>query len=233
MNNLIVSWHPRRKTRVLLACHYDTRPFPDRDRVNPRGKFIGANDGASGVALFMELAHHIGRLPVKVGVDFVFFDAEEFLFPRGKDVAGEFFLGSKHFARQYRDQPPAYRYVAGVLVDMVGDRQLELYVEKKSLFYAPRVTNGLWATAKALGVKQFRQHPRPKHDVDDDHVPLNQIAKIPTCDIIDFDYPYWHTTRDTVRHCSGESLVAVGRVLLKWLETLPTKGPGSGRDDDS
>lgn len=233
MNNMVVSWDPGRKTRVLLACHYDTRPFPDRDRFNPRGRFIGANDGASGVALLMELAHHMATLQARVGIDFVFFDAEEFLFPRGNEVAGEFFLGSKHFARQYRDKPPAARYVAGVVVDMVGDRRLELYVEKKSLYYAPRVTDGLWATAKALGVKQFRQQPRPKHDVDDDHVPLNRIAKIPTCDIIDFDYPYWHTTRDTASNCSGESLAAVGRVLLKWLETLPANGPGAGRDDDS
>ncbi len=223
--NLIVNWHPDRNRRVLICCHYDTRPFPDRDPVNPRGRFLGANDGGSGVALLMELAHHMRTTRTSFGVDFVFFDAEEFLFPRGNSTAGKFFLGSTHFATRYRDKPPAHRYVAGVLLDMIGDRDLQLYVERKSLRYAPKVTDGLWATARALGVKQFYASPRPKHDVDDDHVPLNRIAKIPTCDLIDFDYPHWHTTRDNVRACSGKSLAVVGRVVLKWLETLPADGP--------
>ena len=225
MTNLVVSWHPKRKTRVVLCCHYDTRPFPDRDPVNPRGRFVGANDGGSGVALLMELAHHMRGLDVQVGVDFVFFDAEEYLFPRGTQTLGKFFLGSTHFAPQYRDKPPAHKYVAGVLFDMVGDRDLQIFVEKKSLAFAPKVVDGLWDTARSLKVAQFRDRPRPKHDVEDDHVPLNRIARIPTCDLIDFDYPYWHTTRDTVRACSGTSLRAVGRVVLGWLRTLPATGP--------
>ena len=225
MTNLVVSWHPKRKIRVVICCHYDTRPFPDRDPVNPRGRFIGANDGGSGVALLMELAHHMRALKTRVGVDFVFFDAEEYLFPKGTGTLGRFFLGSTHFATQYRDKPPAHKYVAGVLLDMVGDRDLQIYVEKKSLAYAPKVTDGLWNTARALKVAQFHDRPRPKHDIEDDHVPLNRIARIPTCDLIDFDYPQWHTTRDNVRACSGESLRAVGRVVLGWLETLPATGP--------
>ena len=91
MTNLVVSWHPKRKTRVVLCCHYDTRPFPDRDPGNPRGRVGGANDGGSGVALLMELAHHMRGLDVQVGVDFVFFDAEEYLFPRIR--AGNYWLG--------------------------------------------------------------------------------------------------------------------------------------------
>ena len=108
---------------------------------------------------------------------------------------------------------------------MVGDRDLQIFVEKKSLAFAPKVVDGLWNTARSLKVAQFRDRPRPKHDVEDDHVPLNRIARIPTCDLIDFDYPYWHTTRDTVRACSGTSLRAVGRVVLGWLRTLPATGP--------
>ena len=225
MTNLIVSWHPKRTTRVLLCCHYDTRPFPDLDPVNPRGRFLGANDGGSGVALLMELAHHMRKLDTRVGVDFVFFDAEEYLFQRGNQTLGQFFHGSTHFATVYRDRPPAHKYVAGVLLDMVGDRDLQIFVEKKSLFYAPRVVDGIWQTARRLKVEQFKDRPRPKHDVEDDHVPLNRIAKIPTCDLIDFDFPHWHTTRDNVRACSGTSLAAVGRVVLGWLETLPATGP--------
>lgn len=218
MANLIVQWHPRAKQRVLLACHYDTRPYPDEDPRQPRGVFLGANDGASGVALLMELAHHMPTIQPTFGVDFVFFDGEEFVF--GKDAPlKQYFLGSKHFARQYVKHPPAHRYVAAVVVDMVGDRDLNLYIEKNSLRYAPDVTMSIWRTAARLRVREFIR--RPKYEVNDDHIPLNETAKIPTCNVIDFDYPHWHTTGDVPAKCSGRSLAKVGRVLLKWLQTVP------------
>ena len=91
-------------------------------------------------------------------------------------------------------------------------------MEKKSLHYAPQVTESIWATARKLGVREFHDRPKPKYDINDDHVPLNRIAKIPTCDVIDFDYPHWHTTRDTPDKVSAESLAAVGRTLEVWLE---------------
>jgi len=215
LNNLIVSWHPESQERVLVACHYDTRPFPDRDRFNPKGRFIGANDGASGVGLLMELGHHIPKLKTKCGVDFVFFDAEELIY--GK--RGKYFLGSEHFARKYLDKPPKYRYKYGVLVDLIADKNLNLHMEKKSLEYAPDVTKSIWNVAKQLGHDEFIASPG--YDVEDDHVPLNKIARIPTCDIIDFDYPYWHTTRDVPRNCSGSSMAIVGDVVLMWLVTMP------------
>ncbi|MCH7989001.1 MAG: M28 family peptidase [Planctomycetes bacterium] len=223
MNNLIVSWNPQSKQRVLFACHYDTRPYPDRDRRNPRGIFLGANDGASGVALFMELAHHMQSVKSTHGVDFVFFDGEELIYPQqqGNQVVdrGEYFLGSTHFAKEYRDRPPEHRYVYGILVDMIADKNLNIYLEKNSLKYAPKLTQSIWAVAKRLKISEF--HARPRHEVRDDHLPLNEIAKIPTCNIIDFDYPAWHTTRDVPRRCSGTSMVKVGRVLLAWLKELP------------
>lgn len=221
MNNMIVSWNPDTKQRVLIACHYDTRPFPDRDPVNPRGRFVGANDGGSGVALMMELGHHMQQLKPKYGVDFVLFDGEELVFqPRDK-----YFLGSEHFAQDYRDNPPDYSYLWGVLVDMIADRRLEIYQEKNSVKYAPQLVDSLWATARELKVREFI--PRAKYEIRDDHLPLNDIAKIPSCDIIDFDYgprsrPYWHTTQDLPANCSGASIAKVGRVLLKWLTQIPT-----------
>ncbi len=217
MSNLIVTWRPQMPDRVLICCHYDTRPFPDRDRHNPRGVFLGANDGASGVALLMELGQYMQDLHVSRGVDFVFFDGEELVY----QTQGKFFLGSTYFAQQYRDAPPAHRYAAGVLVDMVGDRDLDLFREKASLRLAPGVTHSVWATAKSLKIREFHQTAR--HEVSDDHLPLNEIAHIPTCDVIDFDYPYWHTTQDVPSHCSGESLVKVGQVLLRWLTLPPEK----------
>jgi hypothetical protein len=220
MSNLIVTWHPKATQRVLIACHYDTRPFPDNDRRDPRGIFVGANDGASGAALLMELGNQMPGLPVTRGVDFVFFDGEELVVQR----QGQYFLGSTHFAREYRDHPPAHKYAAGVLVDMIGDRDLNIFMEKNSLRLAPSVTRSLWRTASSLGIREF--HATPRYDINDDHLPLNEIARIPTCDVIDFDYPYWHTTLDVPHRCSGESLTKVGRVLLRWVCEPPAKqGP--------
>ena len=217
MKNLIVTWHPQAKERVLLCCHYDTRPFPDRDRDRPKGPFIGANDGGSGVALFMEMGHSLPAIQPTFGVDMVFFDGEEFIFQRD---GGKFFLGSEYFARQYRDRPPSYRYLCGVLVDMIGDKKLTIPPEPFSQKHAPKVVRSVWATAGALGIKEFVSKPYAT-EINDDHVPLNEIAKIPTADLIDLDYPAWHTTNDKPSQCSGASLVKVGRVLLTWLQQVP------------
>ena len=211
MTNLIVSWNPRAKERVLLCCHYDTRPYPDRDFLRPRGTFIGANDGGSGVALFMELGHHLKQIQPTYGVDLVFFDGEELVY----SDRDKYFLGSEYFATWYRDHPPEYRYVCGVLLDMVGGKRLRIYQERNSVRLAGKVTQSVWDTAKQMRVKEFI--PRVKHEVRDDHLPLNQIARIPTCDLIDFDYSAWHTTKDLPSACSGESLATVGNVLLQWL----------------
>lgn len=221
MSNLIASWGIERPTRFLLCAHYDTRPFPDRDRENPRGVFLGANDGASGVAAWMEMSHHFSKLPDDVGVDVVLFDAEEFIFDESRD---DFFLGSTYFAQQYRIAPPLVPYQAGILLDMVGDRELQLLYERNSLRYARDLTRSIWRTAGKLGVRAFVPRTRMQ-EIRDDHLPLNQIAGIPTTDLIDFDYPrpgfhapqYWHTTQDIPKNCSGTSLAAVSWVLHQWL----------------
>jgi len=223
--NLIVRWHPEKKRRILLCCHYDTRPYPDEDPVNPRGTFIGANDGGSGVALLAEMGRHMPGLKSNYGVDFVFFDAEEFIFDRRRD---EYFLGSTHFAVDYRDNPPAHTYRWGVLVDMVADKDLQIYQERNSLSWRDTrpLVHEIWRTASRLGIHEFIN--RPRHTVSDDHVPLRNIGGIPTCDIIDFDYPnprvgniYWHTEQDIPENCSGLSLAKVGKVLLTWLAETP------------
>ncbi len=220
MSNLIASWYPTRVKRYLFCAHYDTRPFPDRDRNNRRGTFVGANDGASGTAALMELSHRFTDLPEDVGVDIVLFDGEEFVFEDGRD---DYFLGSTYFAQQYVAKPPVNPYAAGILLDMVGDRELKIYLEKNSVRFAGELARDVWKTAEALGVTAFVS--RTRHELRDDHLPLNQIARIPTIDIIDFDYPrpglgapsYWHTEQDIPANCSGESMAAVVWVVHTWL----------------
>ena len=224
MGNMIVQWHPERRQRVLLCAHYDTRPYADRDPVNRRGVFLGANDGASGVAVLAELARHMQTFNSPLGVDFVLFDGEEFVF---NDQRDKYFLGSEHFARMYVSEPPGHKYVYGVLLDMVGDAELHLYQEKNSMRWRDTrpLTRGIWATANRLGVREFI--PRIRHEVRDDHLALHDIAGIPTCDVIDFDYPrpgrvnYWHTQQDTPDKCSALSLAKVGWVIHEWLKSLP------------
>ncbi len=217
--NILCHWHADREQRILLAAHYDTRPLPDRDPDRQRratGRFLGANDGASGVALLMELAHHMPGLPTRYGIDFVLLDGEEFVYNDRRDP---YFLGSRWFARRYVDQPPPYRYRWGVLFDMVADAQLQLHQERHGMSWPDTrpLVSEIWNTAERLGVREFI--PTKKHRVRDDHLMLRNVARIPTCDIIDFDYPYWHTEADTPSKCSADSLAKVGRVILEWLRT--------------
>lgn len=225
MANLIVRWHPDRRTRILLCAHYDTLPFPLMDPQNPRGPFVGANDGASGVAVLMELAHAIPKLQTGYGIDFVLFDGEEFIFhPNGR-----YFLGSEYFARRHVQQRPNYRYRWGVLLDMVGDADLQIFQERNSMWWSDTrpLVEAIWATAARLGVREFVAEK--KHEIRDDHLPLHDIAHIPTCDVIDFDYPFWHTMGDTPDKCSALSLAKVGWVLSEWLKTVPFEEPGRGK----
>ncbi len=222
LSNMVVRWNPERKQRLLFCCHYDTRPFPDRDPTNPNGVFIGANDGGSGVAVLCELGKHVANMEGKYGIDFVFFDGEEFVFVAKRDPM---FLGSSFFANEYATRRFAWKYQFGVLLDMVGDKNLQIHYEGNSLGFAPRLTRSIWTVANQLGVEEFV--PKQRHKIRDDHLPLNSIARIETCDIIDFDYPapdgknaYWHTTKDTVENCSADSLGKVGRVVLEWVRQM-------------
>jgi hypothetical protein len=216
MANLIVHWHPKSTQRILLSAHYDTLPYPMLDRRNPRGTFVGANDGGSGVAVLMELGNEMSKLSCKYGVDFVFFDGEEFIFSEGD----RYFLGSEHFARVYAENPPPYSYRWGVLLDMVGDADLQIYQERHSTSWKDTrpLVDDIWATARRLGVKEFIA--RRKYTIRDDHLALHDIGKIPACDVIDYDYPPWHTQGDVPERCSALSLAKVGWVIREWLNAV-------------
>ncbi len=216
MANIVVHWDPAKASRILLCGHYDTLPFPLEDAENPRGRFIGANDNASGVALLMELAHDLPALHCRYGIDFLLLDGEEYIF----NYHEPFFLGSQYFAEQYVRNPQPYHYRWGILLDMIGAGDLQIYEERNSLRWRdtrPLVAS-IWATAARLGVREFVA--KPKREIRDDHLMLHEVGHIPCIDIIDFDYPPWHTQGDLPARCSPLSLAKVGWVLEEWLKTV-------------
>jgi hypothetical protein len=214
MTNLVVSYHPERKRRVILCTHYDTRPIADQEP-NPRKwrePFVSANDGGSGVAFLMELANHMKDLKTEVGVDFVFFDGEEYIFEPKRD---QYFFGSKHFASSWRKTNPRPDYMAAVLFDMIGGRGARFKIEGHSWQRASSLVKQIWGVARELKSPMFVA--QEGDSVLDDHVSLQGVG-IRAIDIIDFSYPHWHRLTDVPENCSGASLAEVSRVLTTWLQ---------------
>lgn len=212
MTNIIASFNLQATSRILLVAHWDTRPRadldPDPEKVDQ--PILGANDGASGVAVLLEIARHLKSTPPTVGVDIILVDGEDY------GIEGDtknYLLGSRHFTKNL---PKGFAPMFGIVVDLVGDAQLEIKKEQYSLKYAPDIVNLVWKTAANLNIEQFS--PLTQGWVTDDHLPFNEIG-IKTILLIDFEYPdesnkYWHTMQDTPDKCSPESLEAVGTVLL-------------------
>ncbi len=188
---------------ILIGAHYDTRPYADRDPINPEAPVPGANDGASGVAVLIELAHTLDWNRLRQPVWLVFFDAED----SGNIDGWDWIVGSSFFADNL-----AQNLEAAVIVDMVGDRDLQLFIEKNS---DPDLVQEIWELANQLGYPAFIN--TPKYSMIDDHSPFLRIG-VPAIDIIDFDYPHWHTVNDTMDKVSADSLEQVGRTLEHWLE---------------
>lgn len=192
------------KPWIVLGAHYDSRLQADRD-LDParRSEAVpGANDGASGVAILLELARVLPR-DLDKQVWLVLFDAED----NGNLSGWDWIMGSQAFVESLAEHPDA-----AVIVDMVGDSDLNIFMERNS---AGDLTAEIWAQAAQLGyADQFISIP--KHAMIDDHTPFLN-AGIPAVDIIDFDYPYWHTTEDTPDKVSAQSLQVVGETLFAWL----------------
>ena len=215
LSNIIAKFGTQNTPGMLLCAHWDTRPTADQeleasDRKKP---ILGANDGASGVAVLMELARMFKELPPSIPVTMVLFDGEDFG-STGKDM----FLGSIHFAKTM--DKSKYKY--GILLDMVGDKDLQIYREGNSQLHAASVTDKVWRAANKLGYGGIFKDEL-KYTIGDDHVPLIE-AGLPCVDVIDFDYAYWHTLDDTVDKCSAKSLQVVGETIAEvvYSETLTT-----------
>jgi glutaminyl-peptide cyclotransferase len=211
LTNIIGSFYPNNPFRIILCAHWDTRPMADRDsRENQNKPILGANDGASGVAVLLEIARILQLREPNIGVDIIFFDGEDY----GKEGELEnYCMGSRYFIENNTKFFPNF----AILLDMIGDAKLEIPIEGYSQHHAPNVVERVWKAAEELGYYQFI--PEVRHYVFDDHVLLNE-GGIPSIDIIDFEYPdashrFWHTLEDTPINCSQESLKVVGDVILK------------------
>jgi Zn-dependent M28 family amino/carboxypeptidase len=191
---------------IILGAHYDTRPIADQDPNTPMLPVPGANDGASGVAVLLELSRVLRPDPLCGHVWLVFFDAED----SGNIDGWDWAVGSRYFAEQLETPPEAV-----IIVDMVGDADLQLYYELNS---DRDISQAIWTLGEQLGYPAFI--PEPKYSILDDHTAFLNRG-IPAVDIIDFDYPYWHTTQDTLDRISAYSFEQVGRTLVAWLDTCP------------
>lgn len=219
MTTLIAHVRPDAPRRFVLATHFDTRPWAesDPDPARRESPIEGANDGTSGVAVLLELVPLLARqLPPERGFSVIFFDGEEL----GRPELGGYCAGSRALARALAEggHPRLRGAEFGVVLDMVGDRDLRLQPDRASLRQHPALVERIWSTGQALGYVQFDRAPLATGLLDD-HVPLSE-AGIPSVLLIDYDYPAWHTHADTLDQLAAGSLEAVGETLRRALLDL-------------
>ncbi|OQX70659.1 MAG: hypothetical protein B6D62_03945 [Candidatus Cloacimonas sp. 4484_275] len=208
--NIIGKMYPEMSRRILLGAHYDTRPWADKEEdENLRDKpILGANDGASGVAVLLELAAILSRNEPQIfGVDLVFFDLEDM---GTYSVKGSWSLGANYFVNHFSGIKPE----KVIIVDMIGDKDLNIKIEYFSYHNSPTLVNEVWNIAKKLDFPEFKT--KIEKAIEDDHIPFIH-AGFDAIDIIDFDYPYWHTLQDTPDKCSAHSLYVVGQTLTNLI----------------
>lgn len=208
LTNIIGVFNASSKRQILLCGHWDTRPTADEeiDAANRKKPIIGASDGASEIAILLELARLFKEKAPSVGVVMVFLDGEDYgNFHTDEGV----FLGARYFAKNHKGYSPEF----GILLDLVGDKDLNIFREANSEQYAPAINNKVFRIANELGYSKYFID-RVETNVSDDHISLNQ-AGIPTIDLIDFDYGSWHRLSDTPESCSSRSLKIVGDVVAE------------------
>jgi hypothetical protein len=224
--NIIASYKPELTSRVLICAHWDSRPWADNDpdEANWHKPVMAANDGASGVAVMLEIAR---QLPdsLNIGIDFICFDAEDYGYPQwetGYDPGDTWAMGSQYWAANPHKQGYTARY--GILLDMVGGQGAQFYQEIMSKRYAGSIVDKVWRAASVVGYGSFFP-VREGIGITDDHIPVNTVAKIPCIDIIPY-YPTceqssfgptWHTVNDDMAHIDKNTLQAVGQTVIQVL----------------
>jgi glutaminyl-peptide cyclotransferase len=208
LQNFLARFNPSAEKRILFLAHWDSRPRADspvsRDSTKP---VLGANDGGSGVALLLGVADVLKRAPPAIGIDLLFVDGEDY--GDFTKAPNDVLIGSRYYgAHQVAGPKPLY----AVLFDLIADKDLQIYQEGNSLVGAPEVVELVWDTAKDLGYAGYFI-ASPRHTLIDDHLEL-QKAGIRAIDVVDFDYPAWHTQYDTIDKVSPASLQVVGDVAM-------------------
>jgi Zn-dependent M28 family amino/carboxypeptidase len=223
--NIIASYKSELANRILLCAHWDSRPWADNDpdEANHKTPVLAANDGASGVAVMLEVARQLPDT-LGIGVDFVCFDAEDWGVPQWSDAVDDgnsWALGAQYWASNCpKKQAKTYRF--GILLDMVGGQGAQFYKEGMSLQYASSVVDKVWRAAQVVGFGSMFPTQTGSR-ITDDHIPVNRVAKIPTIDIIPY-YPNceqssfgptWHTVNDDMAHIDKNTLQAVGQTMIQ------------------
>jgi Zn-dependent M28 family amino/carboxypeptidase len=224
---IIASFNPENKSRILLCAHWDSRPWADHDPdpANRRKPIPGANDGGSGVGVLLEMARQFSLHNPGHGVDIVLFDAEDYGEHQEEQGNSEdsWALGSQYWARN----PHVTNYSArfGILLDMVGAENPSFTMEGTSMYYAPGIMRKVWSVAQSLGYQNYFLS-RKTGPITDDHLYVNEILRIPTIDIIDYDpdrengfFEHWHTVKDDMSNIRRETLRAVGHTVLTVVYT--------------
>lgn len=218
--NIIGSFSPDKKDRILLASHWDSRPMADHDAIeaNRTKPIDGADDGASGVGVLLELARQLQQERPEIGVDIIFFDAEDYGTPSGVDLPGDWWcLGSQYWAQNQHIE--GYNARFGILLDMVGAPNAKFYHEYFSSYFAQDVVSKVWGSAYQLGYGNYfiNQQANP---ITDDHYYVNKLGHIKMIDIIHQDHTtgtgfrsVWHTTNDNINNIDATTLGVVGSVL--------------------
>jgi len=212
MSNIIARFNPGSDQHIMISAHWDTRPWAENSVsiMRKNQPIIGANDGASGVAVILEIARTLKNFPPQIGVSLVLFDAEDY---GSSEDSWSYCKGSQYFAQNVPFPYPQY----AINLDMVADKDPQFYIERYSYQQNPALVLELWEKAASLNLTSFKK--QAKYTIFDDHVPLYQIAGIPAIDIIDFDFPneqdnYHHTHQDIVENCSPKGLGEVGTLML-------------------
>jgi Zn-dependent M28 family amino/carboxypeptidase len=223
--NVIASFNPESKARIMLCSHWDSRPFADHDPdpAKRNEPVMGANDGASGVGVLLELARILKENSPKIGVDIIFFDLEDYGPPQDSqnEAANEHWgLGSQYWSGNPHVSDYRARFV--ILLDMVGAKGAKFRKEGFSMYFAPDKVKKVWDIAAGLGYRDYFPDEKGGY-INDDHYFINEILKVPAIDIIHLDenssngsfFEYWHTTSDTFDKIDKETLRVVGEVVTK------------------
>jgi len=221
LRNIIGSFFPDKSKRILLAAHWDTRPFADKDKDRPDDPFDGANDGGSGVGILLEIARILSiSSPPEVGIDIVLFDGEDW---GSSSIAPEqgleswWCLGSQYWSKNKHKR--GYTAYYGILLDMVGARDSQFHIEGYSQKYAPKIVKKVWDQGNSLGYSQFFIY-KEQSSITDDHQFVNELGKIPMINIVHFDPElgyfgdYHHSHKDNMEIIDKVTLKAVGSTLL-------------------